>query len=75
MVLPSLVNSEDSRLTTKCYLLIGSNGYLQIYDAQSGKRLSHKLTLIIMNVDLRRTTDELERRIEALEADVGTESK
>jgi hypothetical protein len=46
-----------------------SNGYLRIFDATSGERLSHKLALIMVNVDLGRTTEEFQRRIDLLQAD------
>lgn len=45
--------------------LIG-NGYLEIYDTGTNKRLSHKLAYLPRNIDLRRTLEGLQTRIDEL---------
>jgi len=47
------------------------NGYLRIFDANSGERLSHKLAFLPVNIDSGATIRAWERRIAELESDPG----
>ena len=47
------------------------NGYLRVFDASSGERLSHKLAFLPVNIDSGATIRAWERRIAELKSDPG----
>lgn len=47
-----------------------SNGYLRVFNDSTGERIAHKLAYIPMNLDLGRTTESFQRRIDVLEAEL-----
>jgi hypothetical protein len=61
------------KATGACHygLLIGyfCNGCLQVFDATTGERLSHKTAFVTVNVDLHATVEGWNQKISELEAE------